>query len=77
VKEEKTPSEGKIFSFSVRLRTCVQWQVNRLFKILKCEREIEFWKSIKTRPLFGVTNSEEILQTRSYRKHLSRHSETV
>jgi hypothetical protein len=48
VKEEKkNPSEGKIFSFTVRLRTCVQWQVNRLFEILKCERELEFWKSVK------------------------------
>jgi hypothetical protein len=77
VKGKRTPSEGKIFSSTVRLRTCVQWQVNRLFKILKCEREIEFWKSVKTRTLSSVTNSAEILRAWSYRRHLSRHFETV
>jgi hypothetical protein len=72
--EKKTPSEGKIFSFTVRFRTCIQWQVNRLFKILKCEREIEFWKSVKTGPLFTVTSSADM---KCVKKLLSRHFAAV
>jgi hypothetical protein len=49
VEEGKTPLDGNIFPFPLCFQMRLRRDVSRLFKILKCEREIEF-QSVRTVP---------------------------